>query len=647
MTKGKQARLPVLRLPLMDYIGDFDRLSLDPVVLEEHPHPATAVHPPHPQRQLPFVSALTDELVTEVLGYVDQFDLTRLARTCRAVQPVAERRLYRQVQVAFNSAVAPRFASRADYLRRCGYRYTGLTMIFTRHSLLGFLLTLHYHPRLIAYVVLFVFDGCLSLDERDPELHTIQCHIVDFFGRYMTLLAVFNIAFADFSEGMGAYRRFVERPNVRNTLTKWYATSVDELVLPYVPPRIAGLFLLLEHPAERIAVPHVFEQLSLLSVYSLDKQGLAVLRAIELAPHTKMRLRRLAILHCHGDHGDALDFAVVAAKVDLLVLEEVSLKVDCDLLRDSECDCFGGFCRAFAGEVRALGGLPLVHDVAVENFADSEWLRPNQLLEGALLPLSELLTSFAAARRVVIDFATPGFKMFESTTSTLALFMNQLNYKLIDAFFSTAYPPEAAATASLEHLVLADFLTLFIYYKRDFSESFLHSCRCWGCARVVEICQLRFFPVPSLGGDIDSDTCVYVVIAYLMMKLQFDREVCLPIRPRATDYACYPIYKGAANSLHHGFHGDHECGCPPDPLPEHDLDNLLTTYLAHQLAPVVAYLVPRFPRLRTVMLHGIWFDAATRTPIYDDAEYPPAFMAPYRDKIAAGAVPPGRYGCFH
>ena len=116
--------------------------------------------------------------------------------------------------------------------------------------------------------------------------------------------------------------------------------------------------------------------------------------------------------------------------------------------------------------------------------------------------------------------------------------------------------------------------------------------------------------------------------------MQADREVCIPIKEHTFHYNKYPINKGQPHTLHTNFHGDPKsCSCDleNDPLgvDEMNIDNLITTYIIHQLDPIIDYLTIMFVSLDNLMIHGIYYERDLLlnelVPIYDSYDYPDAF----------------------
>ena len=62
---------------------------------------------------------------------------------------------------------------------------------------------------------------------------------------------------------------------------------------------------------------------------------------------------------------------------------------------------------------------------------------------------------------------------------------------------------------------------------------------------------------------------------------------------------------------------------------ELNIDNLVTTYIIHQVDPIINYLNVMFINLDNLMIHGIYYERdpliGKMIPIYDNSEYPQSF----------------------
>ncbi|KAK6205078.1 uncharacterized protein RJT21DRAFT_111615 [Scheffersomyces amazonensis] len=358
-----------------------------------------------------------------------------------------------------------------------------------------------------------------------------------------------------------------------------------------------------------------------------------------------------------------LSFKVIHEKVDILYLSHLFLKIDCVEHRLNDCKCFEIFFEDFAKFSSENDGLPNLKSFEVESFPNLDWLRPHQMLEDILTPLGKFIKTLSGLYRLTIDFSTPGFKMFDNTVGLSTHLLNKLNERLIQAFFLCLFSmTNQTLVQNLRKLYLQDFLTSFIYYKPDFYESLLHTCQCWGCQLVLEKLERLFHPIDGHlheGNEenppVDLESTYYMLIGYILGKLQADREVCIPIKDYAYHCDRYPIYKGQPHTLHNAFHLSSLCKCvhltrDPNGLEDTSIDNLVTTYIIHQLKPFVEYLQSIFLDLEHLMIHGIYYEYDKSKmefiPIFDAGEYPESFLVTKKDEIERGVKPNLPFGYF-
>ncbi|KAL6454432.1 hypothetical protein SBY92_003897 [Candida maltosa Xu316] len=353
-----------------------------------------------------------------------------------------------------------------------------------------------------------------------------------------------------------------------------------------------------------------------------------------------------------------LNFDIIESKIDLTYLTHLYLKVDCNEHRDNMCNCYEIFFKKFADFATQHDGLPNLINFEVESYPNMEWLRPHQQMENILTPLGSFIKTLSNLSRLTIDFSTPGFKMFDNSLGLSNYLLNKLNEHLMEAFFLNFFinSDKSPLLKKLTTLQLPDFFTSFVYYKPDFLESLLHTCKCWGCQRVLDVLEADFFDKLI---DETVDTTYYMSIGYILGKLQADREVCIPIKEKTFNYGKYPVNKGQPHTLHSNFHttkeeGGRGCNChvEKDPLgiSEMNIDNLITTYIVHQLAPIIEYLTIMFVNLDNLMIHGIYYERNKElnqlVPIYDSSEYPDCFLDAVQDNIDRGLTPNGPFGNF-
>lgn len=641
-------------------------------------------------------------VMAEIFQYVDQFDLVNLLLTCTAFYGPAIERLYKRVTVILDAEFPVRYGGdKRLFIKENGIKYMDSSLIISIDNLLKFINVLHVNPYLIQKIKFFVFDKCYpdNLLKENKDLSFIQSELIEFFGKNSHEMNFLHITFVDFVSGIEKLTKFLSNENIRNKIFKLFVTSYKDLYLPIVPQGLTNLFLMLDEN-ELMTIDHfdlleppydVFSSLFTLTCSTNSQLGLEILRKIKLVNEndedSKLKLKGLTVFHCHNEsissdvndvfnsvnhnHDNSIEyqnyiqnmekslqFNAISSKIDLTYLTHLYLKIDCIERRSYNCDCFSKFFKDLAIYLTSKNGLPKLISFELELFPNLEWLRPHQILENILTPLGGFVKSLSSLSRLTIDFSTPGFKMFDSSMGMTSMVLNKLNERLMEAFFLCFFTSNHLRTISnLKTLQLPDFLTSFIYYKPAFYESLLHTCQCWGCALVLEKLNDLFFPLNEDEEilEMSDESAYYILIGFILGKLQADREVCIPIKQTTFNYKNYPIYKGQPRTLHNHFHrADTECKCDLEDDPNRDsnlnIDDLVTTYIIHQLKPIILYLSMIFFKLDNLMIHGIYYEldqeAHRLKPIFDNEEYPPEFLKEMEDEIASGKSPELPFGYF-
>lgn len=649
------------------------------------------------QHKNSLVKILPNIILQEILQYVDQFSLVNLLVTCSSLYPAATERLYNRVTAILNAEFPIRYHDdRSHFISENGMRSMDTALILSIDNLVKFISTLRANPTLLQKVRFFIFDKCYL--EKDCIVGEMQSEIIDFFGSNSSEMNFLHITFVDFGSGILKLTNFLKNKNIRNKIFKLFITKYKDLYLPVIPQSLTNLFLMLDESELMscktfdLSCPpfDVFNSLFTLTCSTNNQLGLEILKGLKLFNgDLKLKLKGLTIFHCHKENFTSddysfiysnernsfsklqgflksldkrLDFNAIGEKIDLRYLTHLYLKIDCAEHRNSNCNCFGNFFKDLATYSKENKGLPKLTNFELESFPNIEWLLPHQILENVLTPLGSFIKTLSGLTRLTIDFSTPSFKMFDNNMGMSSMVFNKLNERLIEAFFLCFFAAnESNIVSNLRSLQLPDFLTSFIYYKPDFFESLLHSCQCWGCELVLRKLKEQFFPIrdndiSELNGDqeVDEESSYYILIGFILGKLQADREVCIPIKEKTFNYSSYPIYKGQPHTLHTHFHSSSFCKCDLDKDPSGkdncSIDNLVTTYIIHQLQPIVEYLSTIFFKLDSLMIHGIYYDRNNSSekliPIYDNLDYPLWFLNLRCEEIHSGKVPSGPFGYF-
>lgn len=654
------------------------------------------------------VNKLPVAVLREVVQYVDQFDLTNLARTCSQFYPIATERLYQRVTIIINAQFPVRYGGDSDqFIRDNGIKFMDSALILTVKNLLKFIDTISQNLNLLQKIKFFVFDKCYTCMNHD--INMIQTQLIEFMGNNSNEISFLHITFIDFLTGISKLTNFLLNDNIRNKIFKLFVTTCLDLFVPTVPQGLTNLFLMLDElelmdldNLDLSTYPFdVFNSLFTLTCSTNNQFGLEILKKMALINNDiKLKLKGFTLFHCHKEnlvhdedmfsniHHDnpqfleyidridkSLNFDVLESKIDIANLSLLYLKLDCYEHRTNHCTCFQNFFKRLTQYSYENGGLPNLACFELELYPNFDWLRPHQILENILTPVGEFVQSLTNLSRLTIDFLTPAFKMFDHSIRMSSSLLNKLNERLMDAFFYSFFTDAQSRLSNespikdLKTLQLPDFLTSFIYYKPDFYQSLLHTCKCWGCQLVLEKLKESFFPLYEPeededdlfeavegGRELDDESAYYILIGFILGKSQADREVCIPIKQLKFNYRNYPIYKGQPHTLHNHYHhrNDPKCKCDvagdPGGLSDLNIDTLVTTYLIHQLDPIVRYISKIFQNLDNLMVHGIYYEYDEERnlllPIFDADEYPAEFLRPRAREIVQGIKPKVPFGHF-
>lgn len=672
------------------------------IAMPTTPRP-TGLSPDQPPNSI--LKYLPSNVIQEIFQYVHQYDLVNLLILCKEISPLAIERLYRRVTVILNADIPVMYYNSSHYIRENGIKFMDTSLIMSNDQLLLFLDILTKNPHLIQKVKYFIFDKCHpnlvggtvpsdSKSFNEGQLSFIQNDIIEFFGAHATQLSFLHITFIDFISGIEKYSKFLSNENIRNRIFKLFCLDLSSLYTPLIPQCLTNLFLmldemeLLETDVIDLSTPQYqcFNSLFTLSCSTNNQLGLEILRKFRLDNDLKLNLKGLTIFHCHKEDllideefnfnhhptslssnlllnefiselDKKLDFKVIESTINLPNLKNLYLKIDCNEHRNNNCNCFPNFFRDMKKFTMENEGLPHLESFELEVFPNLEWLRPHQLLENILTPLGTFIKSLSNLSRLTIDFSTPGFKMFDNSMGMTSSILNRLNERLMEAFFLCFLSSDNYGTIkNLKTLQLPDFLTSFIYYKPNFYESLLHTCKCWGCQLVLERLKQDFYPINDDDDDrqddeMDLQSTYYILIGFILGKLQADREVCVPIKQKTFNFNNYPIYKGQPHTLHSHFHKTKDCRCieeDPRGTSSLNIDSLVTTYIIHQLAPIKDYLSMIFYKLDNLMIHGIYYQNVDgiMVPIFDNLEYPEELLEERAIEIEEGLIPKVPFGQF-
>lgn len=662
----------------------------------------------HPTNSL--ITKLPPYIIQQILEYVNQFDLINLLLTCSRLYLLAIEKLYKRITIVLEAEFPNKCKGDSHkYIIDNGMKYMDSSLIFKLNNLLKFIITITKNKSIFQLIKYVVFDKSYDTFQGGSDLLiALQCQIMKIF-EFSKNLNFLHISFVDFTKGIDKLTKFLLFENVRQKMFKLLITDLNQLNKPFIPPNLTNLFLLLndhDHdddnnnnkiPIMDLSMPpfDCFNSLFTLTCSTTNQLGLSILKNLKLSSRNmKLKLKGLTVFHRHkntfltpeqeqdeqqqqSDNSTKLDFEIINQTIDLTYLSHLYLKVDCNEHRDNLCNCYEIFFDKFSQFSNQNNGLPNLINFEIESYPNMEWLRPHQQMENILTPLSGFIKTLTNLLRLTIDFSTPGFKMFDNNLALSNYMLNKLNEHLMQAFFLSFViknenqndNDKVPLLTNLKTLQLPDFFTSFIYYKPDFMESLLHTCKCWGCQLVLNKLENEFYDKLI---DENLETNYYMTIGYILGKLQADREVCIPIKEKTFHYNKYPINKGQPHTLHNNFHIPNEneneneeevdnhslmtnccqCNIINDPLgvDELNIDNLVTTYIIHQVDPIINYLNVMFINLDNLMIHGIYYERdpliGKMIPIYDNSEYPQSFLMEAKDYSERGLNPPGPFGTF-
>lgn len=551
--------------------------------------------------------SLPADVLGSVLVRVSQLDLVSLAQCCAELHTLANGVLYRNVLVAIGATTPLRSGSRAEFLATTPWHAVGCTVVFSAEKALALhalLIAGDALPRILAS-----FEWQPSGDEH-AETERRFAHLLAAAAPNLT-----RVAFSAALMPLFSSHRCLASANLAATQGSLH---VRQTTLT---------------PAEARSwtdwdVLHRMEKLEF-------RSGVDVCPLVQL--HTRLTPKELTFSHSHTDGASALDFAALERTVDLAQVRTLRLSVDCLV----SCRCLGRFAEQLCAYLAQQRGMPRLTLLELRFLPQSEWLGPSDLVEEVLTPFGNFVKTLCALQHLTVDFAAPLYKMYSESGMPLLYLNLRCNEKLLEAFFlplCTDSPTSVSRT--LRSLALPDFFMLLVYYKPNFYESFLHTCRCAGCALVLAMLQEQF---PLGDEDIDSEEAsMYVLVGLILAKLQHER----PLLARRQ------VLGAGTNTLHLHLHRHTPCQCGALATlatgsanahathATHVVDALATTYVVHQCRPIADYLAQIFQGLTHLTLHGVHYARGNGMQCVFDEETFPALPA------APACAPQRPYGHF-
>lgn len=526
----------------------------------------------------PRTSHIMDSLPLPVISQIclllPQHDLANLAPTCRFLHPIAMDALYRKILVVLG-AQKPYLEGNEgeeDFSRKLSGGPVGsLVLDFCACEKLLHTLESTDLGHLIHD---FSFKNC-----SENDLSELQKRFLNVLQRSPSLRAFhMDPEVADLALNLkkGLYHASVSTIDDFSTALRSGSSSVS--------------VTLDKADSCRLTMPHS-HVLRHLHCDLEDNHGLQVLQA--LAPicfDNKLQLESFSISHLHhDDSNERLFFASVASVVDIPNLSKLRLNIDC---HKPDCYCFSVFMASLADFLSNNGGLPKLKTVEIEAFPQEDWLRPVEMLERVLEPVSNFLKGLAGLTSLKLDLATPSLKMTGDRETSVSD-ANKINRRLVDAFFLSMFEtPDFGAR--LRKLELPDFLASFAYYKSDFMGSMLHLCPCEGCTGVLQaLSEEVVLEIVEDDEDVDENQALYLVLYAFLRRLQYQKLHSIKDSFR---------YQSALlESDHCDWLADHFGNCTVSDL-------AVKTYIIHQLRPVQEYFSGIFENLEGLNLHGVCYE---------------------------------------
>ncbi|KAF3993908.1 hypothetical protein FT663_01319 [Candidozyma haemuli var. vulneris] len=506
-------------------------------------------------------------ILAQICSYVAQQDLASMAATSRFLHPIASEALYKKVSVVLG-AQRPLLKEDEGIKRDVSSGGNG-SFVFSSSGCASLLRTLD--ERLKADLVEdFCFVSC------DNGMEDVQRR------------------FRDVLTGSTRLRAFHMEPALPETvggdLTHRTVRSMDSLEKA-MSECCCNVSVDLEESAEAkkaVTLP-ISHTLCHLRCNSESSQGLQVLDSLG-EPEDRLQLDTLSISHLHQDGNDPLHFSSVAAAIDIPHLSKLVLNVDCHELN---CSCYSVFFDRFASFVAENGGLPNLTAIEIEAFPQEDWLRPVEMLERVLEPVSNFLRQLTGLTALKLDLQTPSLKMTGDSENSISD-ANKINRRLVDAFFLSMFKTPDFGHR-IKKLELPDFLASFAYYKPDFFGSMLHTCSCHGCESIIK--QLSEGVIADIikedPEEVDENEAFYLVMYAILRKLQ--NEQLIPLKDKST-YSQALLKSDNSDWLTENFGT-----CTVS-------ESALKTYVLHQLRSVESYFSGIFENMTSLNLHGVYFE---------------------------------------
>lgn len=513
-----------------------------------------------------------DSLPAPILAHIclllPQQDLASLASTSRFLHPIALEALYQKVTVV-DGATNPLGISDSALIREVSGGQNG-SIVLDPESCEMLLQALEKKAGLVKHFTIEAVD-----------VTELQSHFVE---------VLKNLPL----------RTFRMDPPVLATgdrLTHTIVNSMDQLKQAF--SHFSTIEVQLAKITTGVPIPSS-SVLQHLSCSSQDHQGLEVLAHMD--PEEKLQLASLSISHLHDDAAP-LDFSSIASSIDISQLSKLRLHVDCHQLG---CACYSKFFDSLASFAAENGGLPRLKSVEIEAFPQDDWLRPVEMLELKLEPLSAFLKQLTGLEELMLDFATPCLKMTGDSETSISD-ANKINRRLADAFFLSMFEKPDFGRR-LRRLEIPDFLASFAYYKSEFRGSMLQSCPCHGCNEILEELSLKVHTeIAQEDPDVDESQVLYLVMYAILFKLQSEKLVSLGVN---THYTLSLLKADSSDWI-----AEHFSSCTVS-------EQALKTYIAHQLQPMKRYFIRIFENLTRLNLHGIYFEkGADMVSVFHNENY--------------------------
>lgn len=351
------------------------------------------------------------------------------------------------------------------------------------------------------------------------------------------------------------------------------------------------------------------------------------------------------------------------------------------------CSCFRDFMLNFGRFLAGSNGLPNLQELEICVLPQGEWIQPHHLLDAVLTPVSSAVSTLSKLQRFRFGLSSSTLKMYDESGMSLQQ-LNSLNCRLVEAFFLSLQPHVLQTLTHLElpdflmaflfykpnfmesllhackctgcaqtlgHLssyvpldengnvldrncalyVMVGFILDKLHDERQLVKPPNHTGTVEHCTLYpgvpCRIQQVVASIAPTSGVQEVAESAGEVEGVQTSRAFELGTTSCgnLEVSVDSHVESAHTQHPGP-NALHPGFCTRREqhfkegetsnvsCRKPAD------ADDLVTTYILHQVRPVVEFLAAVFPNLDHLMVHGLHFEkrGSCFSSVFDPDSYP-------------------------